>query len=817
MRSHLHILSNFRVLPPGGQYPIFIRGNWPMRIGLRIKNPVRGTDFRLLRLQSYWVTLFRLFGYLEAGFLRGISMRLALPFVALILWLSPAMAQEKPDEPKPSPAPSTQGSAPHRRLRIGLALEGGGALGLAHIGVLKWFEDNHIPIDYLAGTSMGGLVGGLYATGKSADDLSAIVQTADWSLLLGGVTPYSSLSFRRKEDARAVPNSIQIGLREGATLPPGLNSGHQINLMIDRETLPYSTVASFNDLPIPFRCVSTELVSGKAHVFQDGSLSDAMRATISIPGVFAPVRNGDEIFVDGGLVNNLPTDVVRKMGADIVIAVHLQISKTAAKDIQSAFGVLGRSVALVIAETEIRGMAGADLIVRANVEDFSTSDYEKSEPLIKRGYEAAEEKAQLLKTYALDDAAWQEYESQKESRYRGRLQVPMFVKVQGTDKQGTTNIENYLTPLVGKPLRTHQLDGILTRLTGMGRYDSVTYGFVQEDGRDGLLIQVHEKSYAPPLLQPSFAVDGTQTDDVTFTLGARLTMMDIAGYRSEWRTDVTAGQSYSIATELYKPFHPLGRWFIAPFANASQQTFLIYYKSDPRADYRLDNVLAGIDLGYNFNRFSELRVGYGIGYYDATLRLGTPDFTSANGRVGAFHVNYVLDRNNEAVIPTRGFYVHSRFDWFDTSPGATEAFPSLYMLTQYFQPVSESTSLYLIAEGGSTFGRNKAGVPQFFLGGVGRLTAYGLNELAGNQYFVARSGFLHKIFTLPPFVGRQVYLSGFGEIGKMYDAVVPNAPKLSADIAAGLVAETAFGPVFIGGSVGDTGHQKWFFQLGRVF
>jgi NTE family protein len=745
-------------------------------------------------------------------------MRLPLSLAALLLSSLPCAAQEKPQDPTVSVLPPSAATVPqHRRLRIGVALEGGGALGLAHIGVLKWFEEHHIPIDYLAGTSIGGLVGGLYATGKSADDLSAIVQTADWSLLLGGGTPYPALSFRRKQDAREVANSIQIGLREGATLPPGLNSGQQINLMLDRETLPYSGLASFDDLPIPFRCVSTELISGRAHVFQDGSLANAMRATISIPGVFAPVREGNEIFVDGGIVNNLPTDVVRKMGANIVIAVHLQVTPASPKQIQSALGVLGRSVELVIAESEIRGMAGADLIVRVDVQEFTTSDYDKSVALIKRGYDDAQEKEQLLSTYSLDDAAWQEYLDKKASRERTRVPTPMFVKVEGTDKDGTTNIENFVKAFVGKPLRVRDLDGILTRLSGTGRYESVTYAFIQDNGRDGLLIQVHEKSYAPPLLQPSFVVDGTQTDDVTFTMGARLTFMDVAGYRSEWRTDFKIGQTYSVATELYRPFRPLGKVFFAPYVNASQQTFKIYFKSDPRADYRLDSAEGGIDLGYGISRFSEIRAGYGIGYYDATLRLGTPDFASVNGRVGAFHLKYTLDHTNEAVIPTRGFYFRSQFNYFDTYPGALESFPSLTLLTQYFQPVSGKGSLYLVAEGGSTFGKNQTGVPQFFLGGVGRLSAYGLNELEGNQYFLARSGYLHKIFTLPPFVGRQVYLSGYAEVGKMYGDPLPNVPRLSVDGAAGLLAETALGPVFIGGSVGDTGHEKWFFQLGRVF
>src|SRR5215469_2372663 len=628
----------------------------------------------------------------------------------------PTTAQEPAGPMTPARTAQTQTpqqalAQPQGRLKIGLALEGGGALGEAHIGVLKWFEEHHIPIDYLAGTSMGGLVGGMYATGKSADDLRSLVETANWPLLLGGATPYTDLSFRRKEDERAVPNSITIGLKNGASLPPGLNSGHQINLMIDRETINYSNIASFDELPIPFRCVSTELISGKPYVFQSGSLSDAMRATVSIPGVFAPVREDNKIFVDGGLVDNLPTDVVRQMGADVVIAVHLQISRASAKEIQSAFDVLGRSVELVIAETEIRGMAGADLVVSADVQKFSTSDYARSNELIQQGYEAAQAKAQILKAYSLDDAGWADYLQQKKSRLRVAAGVPQFVRVEGADPLGAKNIEQFLHRLVGRPLDTKALDDLLTRLTGVGRYDSITYDVVNDNGQTGLLIRVHEKTYAPPFLLPSVQIDGSEPKDVNFTFGTRVTAMDVWGYRSEWRTDLQFGAKYSLATELYRPFQPLGKLFFAPYVNAGQTNFKVYKQGDPQAIYRLDTVLAGLDLGYSFNRFSELRIGYGIGYQDYTLRLGKPEFANTNGRLGAIHLRYVLDRTNEPVIPTKGVFLKTNFEWYDTTPLTPTTYPALEQLLQYFQPVSSSGSLYLIGEGGSTFGRTQLGTP----------------------------------------------------------------------------------------------------------
>ncbi len=373
----------------------------------------------------------------------------------------------------PAPAAPAAQSAPETkpttktRLKIGVALEGGGALGIAHMGVLKWFEEHHIPVDYVAGTSMGGLVGGLYATGKSADEMKQIVENADWPALLGGEIPYPDLLFRRKEDARDVPNSIKIGLKHGPRLPPGLNTGEQISLLIDRETLNYSTIRSFDDLPIPFRCVSTELISGKPYVFDQGSLSEAMRATMSIPGVFDPVRQGNMIFVDGGLVDNLPTDVVRKMGADVVIAIHLQISKTSAKDIQSAFEVLGRSVELVIAETELRGMAGADVIVKANVEEFTTMDYEQP-AFSEKAMKQPPKKRKSCKADALEDSVWADYLAWKQSRKRTTIGAPQFV-VEGVDFEAARDIQKFLRPVIGKPVNSEEIDGYLMRLTGIGR------------------------------------------------------------------------------------------------------------------------------------------------------------------------------------------------------------------------------------------------------------------------------------------------------------------------------------------------------------
>ena len=703
----------------------------------------------------------------------------------------------------------------HRRPTVGVALEGGGALGLAHIGVLRWFEQHHIPIDYLSGNSMGALVGGLYATGKSPDELERLVKHMDWPLVVGGKTPYEDLSFRRKEDARAAQDDLAIGFKHGVSLPSGLSSGHQINMVIDRETLAYSSLKSFDDLPIPFRCVATELISGKPHVFSTGPIGLAMRSSMSLPAIFSPIRDGDRVYVDGALVDNLPTDLARQMGPDVVIAIHLQVAPATADEIQSLFSVLGQGITVGTAATEVRGMEAADIVVKVDVQKYTALEFDKTDALIQQGMQAAEEKAKILLPYALGQAEWNEYVARRDARKQSAVPIPEFVRVEGTSDDVDQKIQKFLQPVVGKPIDTQRLETYLTRLTGVGRFESATYGLTQTDGKVGLLVTVREKNNAPPLLQLAFDVNGTQPDDVTFAMGGRLTFLDIAGFGSELRMDFMLGNVYGIDTEFYKRFSQTSRWFFAPRANASSSAQWFYSSGDPKADYRVGRAGAGLDIGYALSRFSEVRAGYEVGYLNAHLRLGTPDFPSVEGRVGASRYRFTTDHLNNPVIPREGYLGQLTFHWVDTSPGATEAFPSLELTTELFKAVSRPDSVFLVARGGSTLGYEQTGIPQYFLGSTSGLLAYGQNEVRGNQFYLFRAGYLHSLLTLPPFLGGGLYAVTMYEVGKMYNA--PGVSKLPNDGAAGMIMQTVLGPVFVGGSVGDTGHATWFFSLGRVF
>src|SRR3989449_3651386 len=247
---------------------------------------------------------------------------------------------------------------------------------------------------------------------------------------------------------------------------------------------------------------------------------------MSFPGAFSPVHDGKAVFVDGGLLDNLPTDVVRQMGAEIVIAVHVERGPVEAKDIQSVFAVLNHSVSAVLQENELRGLERADAVISVALAEFRTRDYAKSEQIVKRGYEAANARARLLEAFALDDADWQEHQQAREARKHSDVPTPRFIEVEGTNAHEATDVTRYVKRFQGKPVNPEKLDQVLTRLTGVGRYDSAGYRLIEKNGQTGLLVQVVEKNYAPPMLQTALEMDGSQSGNVDFTAGKRAHVHD---------------------------------------------------------------------------------------------------------------------------------------------------------------------------------------------------------------------------------------------------------------------------------------------------
>ena len=714
-------------------------------------------------------------------------------------------------------AQSPVGPTGTKRPKIGLVLEGGGALGLAHVGVIQWLEEHRIPVSYVAGTSMGGLIGGVYATGRSAPEIREVLQAINWDDVLRGQTPFQDLSFRRKQDAREYPSSLEFGLRGGLRFPEGFNSGQQVSLILDRIALPYSEVKSFNDLPIPFACVATDLTSGKEHVFRSGPLALALRSTMSLPGIFTPVVSGDHVYSDGGLLNNIPISVAKQMGADILLGVHLEVAPLDPKEPLSSFSVLNRSISVMIAANELRSMEEADILLTVPLQKYTSTDYNQGDAIIQAGYDAAAAKASVLSAFSVDEEEWQRYVASRNARRR-IPPVPEFTQVSGVPADLSHSIEEKMSGEMGEPIDTTKLEQDITTLAGTGPYSSLTYWMIERDGQQGLHIQADPKPYGPPIVRPLILIDGSDYNNVLFSMGARITFFDFGGFRREWRNDITVGSQYNLYSEYFRPFTPTSNWFIAPRVALYSSQYPVYSGNDLISSYRRREAGGGLDVGYQFGRSSELRLGYEGGYERLSPEIGNSAvLPTVSGATGNIRVQYTLDRLDDPVIPRAGQALNIYTKEFNANPASMGSFPLSEIESKNFFRLSDPSSVFLNAYGGTSFGY-KTGIPAFSLGGSQRLVAYGTNELLTNQYFLFQLGYVRRLAKLPPLLGDTLNLIGMFEVGKTYQ--LPNGPKppnLPADLVGGLIVNTIFGPVEVGGAVGDYGRGKFFFRVGRLF
>jgi NTE family protein len=713
-------------------------------------------------------------------------------------------------------AVQAQDAAVQPRPKIGLVLEGGGALGLAHIGVLQWLYEHHVPVDLVAGTSMGGLVGGFYATGLSPDQVKQTIQNVDWDQVLSGQIPFRDLSYRRKEDAVEFPTRLEFGLRKGVQLPEGFNAGQQVSFILDRVALPYSEVHNFNDLPTPFACVATDLTTGKQHVFRDGSLALALRSTMSLPGIFSPVHSDGHLYADGGLLNNLPVDVAKSMGAQLTVAIYLQTTAFDPKLGLSTFSVLGQSVSVMIAANELKSIQMADVLVTVPLEKYDSLDYNKSAEIIKQGYAAADSKSAILSKLSVDDAAWKQYLAQRQARTL-TTPVPQFLEVTGTSPPLDDKIHRRLSQDIGKPVDTVNLEQQFTRIVGTGRFATLGYSMTVKDGKPGLLVTAEEKSYSPPIVRPLVIIDGTNYNEVLFSAGARITFLDFGAFGAELRNDVVVGSLYELRSEYYRPFSPTTRWFIAPQVGLITNKFYFYYDNHIDSQYRKRQFGGAVDVGYTFGSSAEARLGYEAAYQRYSPVIGdTVIYPIQSGRIGVTRFHYTLDLTDDPVLPMRGMEAIYRGEWWDSNTGTHKPFPVTELRSRFLFPLNPKSSTYLAVSGGTTLGYEDTGIPPFYLGGGVQLSAFGENELITNQYYLFQAGYIRRLAKLPPFLGDSISLVTTYEAGKTF--FLPNEPSVPMDGVVGIVIKTAIGPFEIAGAAGNgIDHRKIFFQLDRFF
>ena len=491
--------------------------------------------------------------------------------------------------------------APAGRPTIGLALEGGGALGLAHIGVLQWFEEHHVPVDRISGTSMGALIGGLYATGRSPEAIRSLALGSEIGSVFTFETPYSAASFRRREDRREIPQLLTIGLKSRYGLRNALLADSGLNQFLSREFFNYGDRGlDYNQLPIPFRCMATDLTTLKSVTFASGSLPESIRASVSIPGVFSPVLAQDgHYLVDGGIVDNLPTSVLRgELRADVVIGVHLEPGSLSAADTGSIVGVLNRAFSAGIAVNEDQSKKISDVLIDVPVNKFSTSDYERAAELIQAGYSAAEQNRTTLLRYALDDAGWQAYTDARNARRHAAPGILRSVSVKGGSNGARQEVERDLRPSEGQVASARTILSGLRDVQADGQFEATFETFAAQNGAanrpqdTGILVHLHSEPGGPPFLLVGPDVAATTSNVTRENLAMLFIDQGLGGFGSEFRASARVGYLTDVRAEYFRLLSPRG-YFVEPQASVLREPVYIWARQKRVAARFQQNLYCG--------------------------------------------------------------------------------------------------------------------------------------------------------------------------------------------------------------------------------
>ena len=742
---------------------------------------------------------------------------------AILACGAPAVASAQTDPAATTPVNTTDQAQSASRPKVGLALGGGAARGIAHIGLLRWFEEHRIPVDFIAGTSMGGLIGGAYASGLSPDEIQALMKEADWNLMFLADSPFRYKTFRRKEDARAFPGQIDFGLRGGFKLPSGLNAGQQIELLLDRIALPYYELKDFDQLPTPFRCVATDLRKGEPLVLDSGSFSRALRATMAIPAVFTPVAIGERLLVDGGAVNNVPADVVKAMGANVAIAVNVGSSTDEAPVPSSLFAILGQTIDSMMTTGTRIALRSADIIVVPDLKGLTGADWRRVDDLVAQGYKAADGMADQLLRYQVDEATYAEFTRARAARRRSETPIVKRVTVEGLPAREAHQVAALVQAVhVDRPLVREEVENSVLRISGSDRYEIISYSIRPASDGAELLLQVTPKSYGPPFLLPAIDVQNIDSNSFAIGLRLRLAIYDTPVPNSEVRFDVGIGSNQNVAIELYKRLGHRG-FFIAPRAYFSHDS-LNGYDADGElvADYRVKRTGAGIDAGYTTGMRTEIRFGYDEADVRARLRIGVPTLPEANGSDRRLSLRWVFDGQNSPLVPSRGAYVRTSLRYFFDTPEIVDAegtellhprdVPQGEASISWFKRVRPRQRLFLSGGAGTSFGEDP-GFNQFRLGGPVRLGAFNNDQIRGDNYVLGVGGLLHEWFRLPDVIGGNAYAGAWLEQGSAFNAW--GDAEYKAAFSVGVVLETLLGPAFLGFSQSLTdGNNRFYLALG---
>jgi len=758
--------------------------------------------------------------------------------ILLAAFLPAAAAAQEAKNPAPAlNPPATVQSAlpavqPPGRAVIGVALEGGGALGLAHIGILQWLEEHQIPVDRISGTSMGAMVAAFYAAGSSPAQMRAVAVSDTFASVFTLQAPYTAESYRRRQDRRELPGALSFGLGHGFSARNALLTDRGVTAFLAGNLSDYnSRELDFNQLPIPFRCVATDLDSLTSITFASGPLPRAVRASISIPGVFPPVKDGNgHTLVDGGILDNLPTDVLKRdLHTDIILAIHLEDAPISNSDTSSIVGVLNRAFSAGIARNVAQAEQLADVVVNVPVGGFSGTDYARAAQLVEVGYKAAEANRAALLRYALDDKGWKTYIEARTSRSRSQLGPLLEVRVNGGEPDAEREVLSDLKPLKGKPITPDATIAALQQIQSNGVYaanwesynpkaapegskpETATSGSPTPD--TGLLIQLRRDPTGPPFLLLSPELAAATSNITRGEMALRLVDQDFGGFGSELRVDARIGYMTALKGEYYRLLTPNG-YFFEPRASLLRAPIYIWANQKRVADRFQQNLEAGIEAGRTFSNRMQISAEWRAEQTNWSLTTGTGGGPDLNGSAQTGQLRFSLDEATAGVISPNGFRLSASAGALYHAVGSDNA--PLFKLTFSSSHTWKESNVFVLSGDVNTYLRANVAQPyRFTLGGPMRLSASSFDEYRGTDAYLARAGYMHRLAALPTGLGHGLY----GVFG--YEAGEIWSPETNAilrqDGLAGVVANSPIGLLTIGVSVGDGGHRKVFVTLGRWF
>jgi len=705
------------------------------------------------------------------------------------------------------------------RPQIGLVLAGGGAKGSAHIGVLKVLEELRIPIDAIAGTSMGALVGAGYASGMTAAEMESAITSVDWNQLMDDDPQRAEWPMRRKEESLRPTFGFAIGRRDGKLrLPKGAISGQEILLYLSDLTSGAEGIENFDQLPIPFRAVATDLETGQMVVIDQGPLPFAMRASMAVPGVFAPLETDSRIYVDGGLVRNLPVDIARAMGVDTLIVVKLDSDPPTREQLSSVLGSTAQMIGFLFAQNEERSLteidAGRDVLVRPQLGDIGPGDFDRGPEAIATGVAAARRVADQLARLEVSEA---EYAAWRASVGRRRQTVEYIdaVRVVGLERVSPALFEPVVERHAGRPLDRAELERDLNHLFGRGDFERVNYRIEREGGRNLLIVDAVEKGWGPGYLSFGLGLSNDFRGDSRFGLRATYRQTWINALGGEWLSEVNLGNEPRLFSEFFQPIDPARTAFVAPYIDLGKVPLGVFRGNERVARFDITRYRIGVDLGTTFGPFAELRLGLLAGLVEAKIDTGSPLVPEVQNNETGLRGRLLYDTRDSGAIARSGSFV--KLDLF--APREALGADRDYLRTEIDASKALSSgpnTLALNLRGGTAFGDDMPYYDQFPLGGFLNLSGYANEQFRSNEYAFGSLVYQHRFATLQPPLGKGLYLGGSLEVGRQWD-VIETINRSETRYGGSLFfgADTWFGPFYLGLGLSGDGDTTGYVLLGR--